>query len=364
MPRLCGDASIRLIDIATTRRRVHPNGHTSEISNSKTERSPLFLCLRARSKAGTRNADSKRSTNLDRPLQSAGSRKRSNSRGDQVRVQKESFKTSPRYFYRTYLRWILCSHDFITDKAPPGGRTAANKKFQEIAFAYAVLSDERRRRRYDATGNTSESLDLEDDDFNWVDFYREQFSAMVDGSAIDALKAEYQNSAKETHDLLEAFEKHKGDMDKVYRTVMLSNVLDDDKRFRAIINKAILECEVTDWPKFTEEPKEKREKRVRVAKREAEQAKELAKELGLEDKLYGKGRKRKTKKAAESEGDLMALIQQRRKNHATNFLDNLEAKWAANEVKGTKRKSAAHTEPPEEAFERNRAKTTKKQKAG
>lgn len=38
------------------------------------------------------------------------------------------------------------------DKA--SDKEAAHIKFQEIAFAYAVLSDERRRKRYDSTGRT------------------------------------------------------------------------------------------------------------------------------------------------------------------------------------------------------------------
>jgi hypothetical protein len=81
---------------------------------------------------------------------------------------------------------------FVSDKATPDNKDAANKKFQEIAFAYAILSDERRRKRYDTTGNTSESLDLDDDDFNWTDFFREQYAAVVTAEALDRIKKDYQ----------------------------------------------------------------------------------------------------------------------------------------------------------------------------
>src|ERR1700761_1323899 len=65
------------------------------------------------------------------------------------------------------------------DKAAPEDRDTAHTKFQEIAFAYAILSDPRRRSRYDTTGRTEESLDIDDDDFNWTDFFRTQYKEVV-----------------------------------------------------------------------------------------------------------------------------------------------------------------------------------------
>src|SRR4051794_23280445 len=40
------------------------------------------------------------------------------------------------------------------DKATAEEKDEAHRRFQEIAFAYAILSDEKRRKRYDTTGNT------------------------------------------------------------------------------------------------------------------------------------------------------------------------------------------------------------------
>ncbi|KAL1858640.1 hypothetical protein Plec18170_002842 [Paecilomyces lecythidis] len=238
------------------------------------------------------------------------------------------------------------------DKAQPEQRDEANKKFQEIAFAYAILSDERRRRRYDLTGNTSETLDLEDDDFNWMEFYREQFSSMVDSSAIEKFKKEYQGSDEERQDLLSAFERHKGRMDLVYETVMLSSVFDDDERFRSIIDDAIQKKEVTAWDEYVNEPKEVRERRLEHSRQEAAEAEELAKELGVEEKLSGKGRgKGKKKKATKADdNELVALIQQRQKSRAANFFDDLEAKYVQPKKGSGKSKKRAADEPPEEAF--------------
>lgn len=237
------------------------------------------------------------------------------------------------------------------DKVSPDSKDGAKQKFQEITFAYAILSDERRRRRYDMSGNTSESLDLEDDSFDWMDFYRDQFSAMVDRSAIDNIKKEYQGSNEEQHDLLTAFEQYKGDLDRVYEVVMLSNVLDDDNRFRAIIDEAIAKGEIQGWKKYKEESESKRQKRFKKAKEEAKEAEKLAKEMEEEEK---KGNSHKRNRKAPPKGDdnaLVALIQQRQQARAANFFDDLEAKYAqSSKGSGKSRKRGRNDEPPEEAF--------------
>lgn len=166
----------------------------------------------------------------------------------------------------------------------------------------------------------------------------------MDVSAIDKVKKEYQGSEEERQDLLAAFEQFQGDLDKVYEVVMLSNVLDDDERFRAIIDKAIADGEVTAWKNYTEEPESKRKKRVKRAQEEAKEAEKLSKELDAKGaQSGGKGRKAKAGKADDNA--LAALIQQRQQARAADFFDRLEAKYAP---KGKKR--MAPEEPPEEAF--------------
>lgn len=239
------------------------------------------------------------------------------------------------------------------DKASPETKDEAHKKFQEIAFAYAILSDDKRRKRYDTTGNTSESLD--DDDFDWVDFFREQKQAMVSGDMIEQIKREYRGSNEEKQDLLSAYEEAEGDMDAVYEQVMLSSILDDDDRFRRIIDEAIEQEQVESYPKYAKETKASRKKRVQKAKAEAAEAEELAEELGVRDRLFGK----KASKNGDGEDALKALIQQRQKGRAESFLDNLEAKYGGGKKSKSKRDAA---EPPEELFERDAKKSRKKAK--
>jgi DnaJ family protein C protein 9 len=248
----------------------------------------------------------------------------------------------------------------VSDKATPDNKDAANKKFQEIAFAYGILSDERRRKRYDTTGNTSESLDLDDDDFSWTDFFREQYATMVTAEAVDRIKKDYQGSDEERMDILGAYEMYKGDMDKIYEEVMCSNVLDDDERFRRIIDEAIAAGEVASHKKYTRESEATKQRRVKKAKNEESEAMELAEELGVKEKLFGTDTKgKKSKKGGTDEAGLAALIQQRQKSRQENFFDHLEAKYAG----GKKPKKRAADEPPEEAFQKDAATRKKKHRA-
>lgn len=241
------------------------------------------------------------------------------------------------------------------DKVPPSEKDAAHAKFQEVAFAYAILSDERRRKRYDTTGRTEESLDIEDDDFDWTDFFRNQYREMVTVEKIDDFARTYKGSEEERGHVLQAYEKVGGDMDKLYGEVMLSDVLEDDERFRRMIEEAIEKEEVERFEKFTGETEKKRKARLRRAekrmRKDAKEAEEAKEEL-QSTKANGKGRK---KKRGHEDSDLAALIQARqqsRTGNAASFFDRLEAKYAPSGQKGRKR--GLDDGPSEEAFAANR----------
>lgn len=159
------------------------------------------------------------------------------------------------------------------DKAKDEDKATAHTKFQEIAFAYAILSDPRRRTRYDTTGRTEESAHLDaDDDFDWIAFYRAQFAELVTNSAISNFKAEYQGSDEEKAALLAAYDVHQGDMNKVYEVIMLSSPLEDEDRFRGILDAAIAAGTVVAHKKYTQETERSRKARMERARREARQA--------------------------------------------------------------------------------------------
>lgn len=243
------------------------------------------------------------------------------------------------------------------DKASAADKDTAHHEFQEIAFAYAILSDERRRKRYDTTGRTEESVDLEDDDFDWATFYREQYKDVVTSETVDKFANDYKGSDEERTALLQAYGKAKGNMTKMYEQVMVSNPAVDDERFRKIINEAIAGGEVQAFDKFTQESAASIQKRIQKAEEEAAEADEHAKDIGLDKK----GKKSKAGKDAGM-GDLAAMIRQRQQGRSESFFDRLEEKYAPGEKKGKKRASPMN-EPTEEAFEKNAKKSAKKAKA-
>jgi DnaJ homolog subfamily C member 9 len=65
----------------------------------------------------------------------------------------------------------------------------AHSKFQEIAFAYAILSDDNRRRRYDTTGSVEEA---EDGEFDWKAWFSELWEGVINGDTIREFTKQYQ----------------------------------------------------------------------------------------------------------------------------------------------------------------------------
>ena len=239
------------------------------------------------------------------------------------------------------------------DKVLPSERDSAHSKFQEIAFAYAILSDERRRKRYDTTGNTSESL-TEDDDFNWADFFRTQFGdPEFKVNRLNEIRAGYQNSFEEKRDVLAAYTKTKGDMNAVFREVMLSNSLDDEERFRLYINAAIEKGEVEAFHAYMHENPRKRAARHKKAAKEAEEASVLSREIfgketTLDDIVLGKKRRNTLDDLVDRITSVKKARTARRPMHERSKAHRRKSRH----IPGDECEDA--DEPPEEAFEKNR----------
>lgn len=242
---------------------------------------------------------------------------------------------------------------------PEAEKDAAHQKFQSIAFAYAILSDPGRRSRYDTTGRTSESLDDgEEGEFNWSDFYKAQFKEVITADAIAKFKEEYRGSEEEKLAVIGAYVEYEGDMDRIFEEVMLSEPLEDEERFRVIIDEQIEEKVVEAFDKYVKETKGSKKRRRDNAKKEAKEAEEAARELGVHEELFGnattggaenkeKAKKGGKKKKEDDTSGLAALIRQRQATREGDFFANLEAKYAPK--KGKRR---AEEEPPEEAFQK------------
>ena len=248
-----------------------------------------------------------------------------------------------------------------TDKAHLDAKETAHRTFQNIAFAYAILSDERRRRRYDATGSTSESLD-HDDDFNWADFFRAQWQDTVTSSTIGSFKQNYQGSDEEKSDVFVAYEKAKGSMNRVFEEIPLSNPIDDEERFRGWIDMGIQSEDLTAYDAYVQETAASIKKRRSRAEKEAKEAEEQLRKINNKRKKDGAPENRKENRM----DDLVSLIQQRQQTRASNFLEELEAKYAT-QSKSARRKGKGskgkEEEPPEEAFQRTADRVQKRKAA-
>ncbi|KAF7552813.1 hypothetical protein G7046_g7291 [Stylonectria norvegica] len=238
---------------------------------------------------------------------------------------------------------------YLADKVRENEKKRAHETFQSIAFAYAILSDPARRERYDTTGSTTDSI-VDSEGFNWSDYYREQFKDSISADAIRKFAEKYKGSDEEKEDILIAFELCEGDMDQVYENVMLSNVLEDDERFRKIIYAAIEAREVPNFQAYTRESATRRNARVKKARAEAAEAVEYAKELGVHDKLFED--EKKTKKGKGSSEDGLAALIRKRQQDMQSIPDMIAEKYGAKEKKTKKgKKRVAEEEPSEEEFQ-------------
>lgn len=251
----------------------------------------------------------------------------------------------------------------------------AIQQFQKIGFAYAVLSDEVRRRKFDNTGSTKELMFGEGDaDFDWNEYFKELWTGEVSRQTLDDFKKKYQNSVEEKQDILEAYNETEGDLAAIFDHVPCCEFLADENRFIEIIDEAIKHGEIQATSKWKRSKKDEAGRKAlrQKAKGEAEEAEKLAKELGVWDDLFGSGKgkgksargpksagakdgakgKASRAKAKPDDGDddlagLAALIQRKNQNRVSQF-DDMIAKLEAKA--GVKEKR-----PSDEEFDRIQA---------
>jgi DnaJ family protein C protein 9 len=217
-------------------------------------------------------------------------------------------------------------------------------------------------------------------------------------------------SEEERLAVLDAYTVSQGSLDVVFERVMVSSVLDDEERFRVVIQAAIDAGEVKAYRAFTKETAKSKNERRKKAEGEQKEAEEYAKELGVWDALFGNKKKaqegeqkvhsgeaevdgdenedrgsstkpkasgrvkgkekaatkpkedsKPKSKKAKNEDDtsaLEALIKSRQQNREANFLSNLEAKYGAGGSEVTKGKTQKKTQG------RGRGKKAVDEKAG
>ncbi|KDR81597.1 hypothetical protein GALMADRAFT_135022 [Galerina marginata CBS 339.88] len=228
---------------------------------------------------------------------------------------------------KSYRRLALVYHPDKHATATDQAKEDASTKFQQIGFAYAVLSDEKRKARYDSTGKTDEGFDLGAGEDGWETYFEELFDRVT-------------RSAEEVEDLKSAYDTTNGSFGELM-TYIPHSTHDDEARFIIIITDLINKKELKVTPTWLSSSKDEKAKLVRKkeSEKEAKEAEAMAKELGVWDEFYGSGKatdKKKGKgkaKGKEPEADedhsvLQALILKKKQKNMDGFFDSLATKYA------------------------------------
>lgn len=208
---------------------------------------------------------------------------------------------------RAYRKKSLQVHP---DRACEDDKTLATEKFQCLSRVYTVLSDSEKRALYDETGEVDDDVVVRERD--WNAYWRLLFQKItVDDIA--EFEKHYRGSEEEIGDLRAAYLDYEGDIDSILENMLCATV-EDEERFREIIENLISKEDLPKFPAFVSESKKKRKARKQRAQKEAAEAEEMAKELGLN--------------ASSSEDNLKQLIMKRdRKGEMNDIIAGLEAKY-------------------------------------
>ncbi|CAA7407960.1 unnamed protein product [Spirodela intermedia] len=184
---------------------------------------------------------------------------------------------------KAYYKLALKLHP---DKNP--GDEEAKEKFQLLQKVISILGDEEKRALYDQTGfvDDNDLVGAGADDLQ--EFFRATYKKVTEAD-IEEFEANYRGSDSEEKDLKELYNKFKGNMNRLFCSMLCSEPKLDSHRFKDIIDQAIAKGEL---------------KSTKVYQKWAKQVSEVKPPT---DPL---GRRRNSKK--ESTDDLLAVITQRR----------------------------------------------------
>lgn len=165
---------------------------------------------------------------------------------------------------RAYRRKSLQVHP---DRVPEAEKTVATEKFQALSKVHSVLSDKGKRELYDESGEIDEEVVVQERD--WDAYWRLLFKKIT-FEDIKEFEKTYKGSGEELSDLKAAYLDYEGAMDSILEN-MLCCTMDDEDRFREMIEEFIEKEEVPKYKAFTDEAKSKKKKRrKKVSKWEVE----------------------------------------------------------------------------------------------
>ncbi|KAK7244655.1 hypothetical protein RIF29_39480 [Crotalaria pallida] len=196
----------------------------------------------------------------------------------------------------------------------------ANEKFQQLQKVISILGDEEKRALYDQTGCVDDADLAGDVVQNLHEFFRTMYKKVTEAD-IEEFEANYRGSDSEKTDLIDLYKKCKGNMKRLFCSMLCSDPKLDSHRFKDILDEAIAAGEL--------KPKKAYEK--------------WAKEVS-ETKPPTSPLRRRPKPSKKPETDLYAIIAKRRderKGRFDSMFSSLVSKYGGGDM----------PEPSEEEFE-------------
>ncbi|XP_019186211.1 PREDICTED: chaperone protein dnaJ 6-like [Ipomoea nil] len=227
---------------------------------------------------------------------------------------------------RAYYKLALRLHP---DKNP--GDEEANEKFQQLQKVMSVLGDEEKRAVYDQTGCVDDADLAGDVVQNLKEFFQSLYKKVTEAD-IEEFEANYRGSDSEKKDLLDLYTKYKGNMNRLFCSMLCSDPKLDSHRFKDILDAGIAAGDLKSTKAY-----EKWAKQISAIKPPTSPLR----------------RKKKSKKEPE---DLYAIIAQRqseRRGKMNSLFSSLVSKYGGEQ---------SAPEPSEEEFEAARQKLERKKK--
>ncbi|CAN1128355.1 Chaperone protein dnaJ 6 [Linum perenne] len=122
------------------------------------------------------------------------------------------------------------------DKNP--GDEEANEKFQQLQKVMSILGDDEKRAVYDQTGCVDDADLAGNVVQNLKDFLRTMYKKVTEAD-IEVFYASYRGSDSERNDLIDLYKKHKGNMNRLFCSMLCSDTKLDSHRFKDIMDEAI-----------------------------------------------------------------------------------------------------------------------------
>ena len=212
---------------------------------------------------------------------------------------------------KAYYKFSLKYHP---DKAASKENEEENKiKFQILGKVYSILSNEESKKLYDDCGAIEGEESLFSDIADWTKYWRQMFKKITKNDIADFYK-KYRESDEEREDLFKLYVKHEGSMELILQEMFSEDLLEDESRFRDMLNEAIKQKKLDKFDAFVNESAKKASKRKAKLEKEAKEAEVMRKELGID----------------ESQDSLRnAILNKKKESASDNFLDQLASKYAA-----------------------------------